>query len=236
MRAPLASTPRFVAIVGGSGSGKSWLTDRLQKVFGDKAARVSLDDFYRDRSQLSSRRRMQINFDHPRAIDWPMVEQFLRASRSGGPAHLPRYDFKTHTRQSSREAWWPRPLVFMDGLWLLIRPALRKLFDFSIYIDCPAGLRLRRRLERDVAHRGRSRASIQKQFRTAVAPMHERFVAPQIRWADVVIRQPLRDTEVRHLSDQLWTLLTSSALYPAWMRETFHTETRALLKPTCIHE
>jgi len=231
-----ATTPRLVAIVGGSGAGKSWLTDRLQRVFGESAARLSLDDFYLDRSRVPLRRRARINYDHPRAIDWPCVETFLRNCRAGRVCRLPRYDFKTHTRAAVCEYWQPKPLVLVEGLWLLVRPAIRRLFDFTIFIDCPASLRLQRRLVRDLAERGRNRASVTRQFRETVAPMHDLFVSPQARWANVVLRQPPRDAEIRHLCDQLWGLLTTGSLYPAWMREVFRSETRALFKPAYLHD
>lgn len=230
------TNPKLVAIVGGSGAGKSWLTDRLQKVFGEKAGRLSLDEFYLDRAHLPARQRAKINYDHPRAIDWPRVEEFLHACRDGRACQRPHYDFKTHTRSVLSERWTPKPLVLIEGLWLLLRPAIRRLFDFAIYIDCPASLRLRRRLARDLVERGRTRASVRRQFETTVAPMHDLFVAPQAPWADVVLGQPLRDSEIHHLCDQLWALLTTSSLYPVWMREIFRAETRALFKPAPIHE
>src|SRR5438093_5669770 len=147
------STPRLVAIVGGSGAGKSWLTDRLQKVFGEKAARLSLDDFYLDRSHLLPSQRARVNYDHPRAIDWPGLEQFLQDCQAGRMCRLPRYDFATHSRSMRRDLWHPKPLVLVEGLWLLLRPASRRMFAFSIFIDCPAWLHLRRRLARDRVER-----------------------------------------------------------------------------------
>src|SRR4026208_2252253 len=89
---------RLIAIVGGSGAGKTWLADRLQQACGNGAGRLSLDDFYRDRSHLSPARRATIHFDSPRAIDWPLVMQVLRACRAGQLTGLPRYSFATHTR------------------------------------------------------------------------------------------------------------------------------------------
>jgi uridine kinase len=234
MNAPKAS--KLVAIVGGSGAGKTWLTDRLCQIFGEKAARVSLDDFYLDRSSLSPARRDLVNYDHPRAIDWPLVEDFLRDCQAGRLCRLPRYDFKTHTSVTRSEWWRPKPLVLVEGLWVLWRPAIRRFFDFSIFIDCPRPLRLGRRMTRDVSERGRSRASIRKQFNTMVDPMHQSFVAPQARWANVILGQPLRDSELQYLSDQLWGLLTTHSLYPAWMQNIFRAETRALFKPAYLHE
>jgi uridine kinase len=231
-----AITPRLVAIAGGSGSGKSWLTDRLQKIFGGNIARLSLDDFYLDRSHLSASRREQINYDHPCSIDWARVEQVLQDCRAGLPGRLPRYDFKTHTRMAGEKICHPKALILMDGLWLLLYPAIRRLFHFSIFIDCSERLRLRRRLARDLAERGRSGPSIRRQFKETVSPMHDQFVAPQAPWANVVLRQPLRDADVSGLSDQLRSLLPTSAAYPAWMRETSQIEPRTFLKPATIYE
>lgn len=227
-------TPRLVAIAGGSGSGKSWLTDRLQKTFGDKAFRLSLDDFYLDRSALAPSRREEINYDHPRALDWARVEQVLQDCRAGRPTTLPRYDFKTHTRVSDEKTWHPKMLVFIEGLWLLLYPAMRRLFHFSIFIDCPEPLRLRRRMARDLAERGRSGVSIRRQFQETVLPMHEEFVAPQAQWANVVLKQPLRDAEISGLSDQLRRLLVATPVFPNQMHEA--RATRTLLKPALIHE
>lgn len=185
---PSAWQPLLVAIVGGSGAGKTWLADKLQQALGSCAARISLDDFYRDRSGVPSTRRGAINFDHPRSIDWAMLERVLRDCLAGKTAELPCYDFKTHCRSRRVKKLRPRKVVLVDGLWLLRRPSLRRLFGLRIVVDCPARTRLRRRIMRDARSRGRSRASVLRQFRETVEPMHRRFVAPQIRWADIVLK------------------------------------------------
>lgn len=195
--------PSLVAIVGGSASGKTWLADQLQSLLGDKAARLSLDDFYRDRSHLSPARRAKINFDHPRTIDWPRVEETLTAFLAGQPVFVPNYDFATHSRKPASQILSPKPVLLVDGLWLLHRPALRKLFTLSIFIDCPAGTRLNRRLARDVRSRGRSSESVQRQFAETVEPMHQLHVAPQLRWADVCLSTPIKKTDLRRLAEEL---------------------------------
>jgi uridine kinase len=192
---------RIVAIVGGSGAGKTWLADRLQQACGNGVGRLSLDDFYRDRSHLSPARRSAINFDHPRAIDWPLVMQVLRACRAGQVTRLPRYSFATHTRLHQREEWVPSSIVLMDGLWLFSRPTVRELFDLRIFLACATQLRLERRLARDVAERGRLPEAIRDQFWKTVAPMHDRFVAPQARWADIILTEPPSEAEIRTLID-----------------------------------
>ncbi len=198
-----ASTPFLIAIVGGSGSGKSWLAERLASALAPKAARLSLDDFYLDRSHLSPARRARINFDHPRAIDWHAFERVIRALRAGRPARLPSYDFATHSRRASSQVLQPRLIILVDGLWLLRRPSLRRLFALKLFLDCPNRTRLVRRLARDLRTRGRTRASIQAQFRNQVEPMHCKFVAPQARWADVVLHSPINVHQVARLAGLL---------------------------------
>ena len=200
------TTTRLVAIVGGSGAGKTWLTDHLQRSVGDGVGRLSLDNFYRDRSRLSAGLRQRINYDHPRAIDWPLVEKALKACRAGRSFRVPRYDFVTHTRQASREMFRPRPLNIVEGLWLLLRPSIRSLFTLRVFVDCPVRVRLARRLARDAAERGRSRDSVRKQFWETVSPMHERYVVPQARWAHVVLESPPKSDRVNQLTDLLRTL------------------------------
>jgi len=221
-------TSCLIAVVGGSGAGKTWLADQLQTCIGKEASRLSLDDFYLDRSSLTPIRREKINFDHPRAIDWPCVERVLCDCKAGRPTSLPRYDFSRHTRSPRRNPWRARPLIIMDGLWLLHRPAVRCLFDFRIFIDCSVRLRLRRRLERDVAERGRTRESVRHQFATTVAPMHERYVEPQVRWADIVVTSPVGRIGIYQIAEQITKTLMQGWHYRTWMRQRFETEVQRL--------
>jgi uridine kinase len=186
--------------VGGSGSGKTWFADKLAAALAPDAARLSLDDFYRDRSNLSLARREKVNFDHPRAIDWSLVEKVLREILKGRPVRLPCYDFPTHCRTSRSRILKPKPIIFMDGLWLLRRPSVRSLFGFSIFLDCERRIRFRRRLERDLQMRGRTEASIRKQIRKTVEPMYARYVAPLARFANVVLRGSCSQWDVQRLA------------------------------------
>lgn len=219
-----SSPVKLVAVVGGSGAGKGWLVRRLCTLLGDKACHLQLDDFYRDRSHLAPSRRARVNFDIPRAIDWEWVQRVLRECRAGEPTSVPRYDFATHCRLSDQRPWTPRPLVLVDGLWLLRPPALRQMFDLRIFLDTPPALRRTRRLTRDTAERGYSAADVEHRFRTEVAPMHDRYVEPQKKWADVVLTQPFQEAEVVQLADRLWPLLADAALLQPWMHETFRAE------------
>ncbi|HWD94271.1 MAG TPA: uridine kinase [Verrucomicrobiae bacterium] len=197
------SQPLFVAIVGGSGAGKTWLAKKLQAALHPDAARLSLDDFYRDCSRVDPERRARINFDNPRSIDWPIVEKVLHDLRAGLAARLPCYDFKTHCRLKKKNTLPHRPVVLVDGLWLLHRRSLRRVFGLKIFVDCPARTRRGRRLIRDLRSRGRTRASILEQLQNTVEPMHDQFVAPQRKWADVVLRHNFGAREVRRLAEEL---------------------------------
>jgi uridine kinase len=180
--------PQVIAIAGGSGSGKTWLAERLLAALGPVATGLSLDDFYRDHSHLPPGRRAGINFDHPKAIDWAAFEQVLRRFRNGRPAPIPCYDFKTHCRLQRTKTLRPKALLLVEGLWLLRRRQTRSLFGLTIFLDCPTRVRLSRRLARDMAARGRSRRSVVEQFWRTVEPMHAKYVAPQARLADLVLR------------------------------------------------
>jgi uridine kinase len=192
--------PILIALVGGSGAGKSWLAHQLQEAIELPTTLLSLDDFYLDQSHLAPDKRDQVNYDHPDAIDWRLAEAAMLGCRAGRAVYVPRYSFVTHTRRKTFKMVLPTPVILVDGLWLLWRPHLRRLFDLRIYLHCPAQLRLNRRLDRDTAARGRDVRSIRRQFQTTVAPMHKRFVAPQARWADVVLRNPPGRRKVEYLA------------------------------------
>lgn len=210
----------LIAVVGGSGAGKGWLVERLCRLLGEQAGHLQLDNFYRDRSHLSPRQRARVNYDAPGAIDWVWAERVLSDCRAGRPTSIPNYDFATHSRLSG-SAWQPRRVVFVEGLWLLRPPGVRALFDLKIYLDAPKDLRHTRRLSRDVVERGYTAEAINHQLLTAVAPMHERYVEPQKRWADLVLAQPFNATDLAALGDRLWALLSSAWLVQTWEHETF---------------
>jgi len=192
--------PILVALVGGSGSGKTWLAGRLAARLPVASLRVSQDDFYRDWHHLSLARRARVNFDHPRAIDWPVVQKVLRALADGRSVSIPSYDFATHARRPDWHLVAPCQVILVEGLWLLRRPAVRRLFHLSIYLDCPVALRRTRRLARDTAGRGRTRASVLRQFREQVTPMHRRWVQPQRHLASWVLRSPVAGRDVNALA------------------------------------
>lgn len=195
-----ARHPLLVAIVGGSGSGKSCLADELQAVLGPSAGRLSLDDFYHDRSHLSPAQRARINFDNPAAIDWRAFARVINKCLNWKEAKVPRYDFKSHCRLPRSKTLKPKAIVLVDGLWLLRRTRIRRLFGFSIFLDCSARVRLQRRLARDVTRRRRTRESVQEQFWRTVEPMHRKFVSPQSRRANAILKGDWNRNEIAKLA------------------------------------
>ena len=192
----------LVAIAGGSGAGKTRLARQLEAALDPDTTVLALDDFYRDFSQLPVAARERVNFDDPEALDWNLVSKVLKRCRAGLSVRIPRYDFVTHTRRSEGRRIIPRGVVIVEGLWALLKPEVRALFDFRIFLECPARVRLERRVVRDVAERGRDAGSARRQFRERVAPMHNRFVEPQAHWADLVLNQAPTSHGIEYLANR----------------------------------
>ncbi|MGZ4961711.1 MAG: uridine kinase [Limisphaerales bacterium] len=194
---------KLVAIVGGSGAGKTYLARQLKRELGKDALVLSLDSFYRDRSHVPAERRGKCNFDDPRAIDWECLEQTMKQLMDRKPARVPCYDFATHCRHPQHTVLKAKPIIIVDGLWLLRRATVRRLFDCKIFIECHTRLRLERRMRRDVAERGRTENSVCEQFIETVAPMHKKFVQAQARWADVVLPGEFSEADVKALAKRI---------------------------------
>jgi uridine kinase len=210
-----AKEPVIVAIAGGSGSGKSWLAKRLKRRLGRDAGLLSQDDFYRDLSALPAAGREKVNFDHPGAIDWTMLARCLKGIRGNERVLLPRYDFASHTRSAKPRLWRPHPVVLIDGLWLLRRAELRRMYSFSVFVDCPDGVRLGRRIVRDMRERGRTERSVRRQFQECVLPMHERFVEPQRARAAARVSSPLGEAQFEELLQSIRAAIGgSNAAHP----------------------
>ncbi len=197
-------TPNLhIAIVGGSGSGKSWLADHLLEALPQVSARISLDDYYRDLSALPPAERDAVNFDDPASIDWTRLGLVLDRLRKGAAAEVPSYDFHTHTRHPLPRQLIPKPVMIWDGLWLLHHEDIRSRFDWSCFLECGEAERLERRLARDARERGRSPEAVRRQFLHQVQPMHRDHVEPQRRLASEVIQAPLTAAKVQEIAGRL---------------------------------
>lgn len=194
----------LVAIVGGSGSGKTWLAERLVYELGSRALSFSLDNFYRDQSGLLPEARESLNFDLPSAIEWPLFKDTLRANSRRRPFCLPQYDFQEHCRRKHQVFCDPAPIVIIDGLWLLHRADVRQMFDLTLYLECPVEIRMRRRISRDTTERGRTPKASERGFHETVNAMHDIYVAPQKCQAQRIVRFPFGEPEVASLRHSIF--------------------------------
>jgi uridine kinase len=177
----------LIAVVGGSGSGKTTVARAIHASLGLDAAFIDMDAYYRDQRHLTFDERLQVNYDHPDAFDLDlMVEQLHRLSQ-GEAIEKPTYDYAGHTRADRREVVEPRQAIIVDGILLLAEPRLRALFDIKVFVDVDDDVRFIRRLQRDVEERGRSMRDVIRQYLSTVRPMHLEFVEPSKRYADIII-------------------------------------------------
>jgi len=180
--------PFLLGVAGGSGSGKTTVAERLAGlVGGSDLALLRLDAYYRDRNHLPFEERAAINYDHPDAFDWPLLLDHVAALSDGLPVQVPVYDFATYLRSPDRITVSPARIVVVEGILVLYEPELRERFDLRVFVDTDADVRFIRRLERDVAERERSPASVIDQYLGTVRPSHQQFIEPSKRYADVIV-------------------------------------------------
>ena len=177
-----------IGVAGGTGSGKSTLVKRLQEAFkGEDVATICHDFYYKAHPELTYEERTQLNYDHPEAFDtWLMVEH-IKALKEGKAVECPTYSFVEHNRAEETLAVAPSKVIIVDGILIFENEELRNIMNIKVYVDTDADVRLARRILRDVRERGRSMESVISQYTTTVKPMHEQFVEPSKRYADVII-------------------------------------------------
>ncbi len=178
----------MIGVAGGSSSGKTTIVERLVELIGDDhLSRIELDSYYLDAGDDSLEERMKVNYDHPDAFDWPLLNDHIAALANGASVPVPIYDYAIYNRTGETRMVEPAKIVVVDGILVLWDQALRERFDLKIFVDTAADIRLIRRLRRDVAERGRTPDSVIEQYLATVRPAHERFVEPSKRHADVII-------------------------------------------------
>lgn len=194
-------------ICGGTGAGKTTLTRRLMERLDPGTASVlAYDAYYRDLSHLPFAERRRRNFDHPDSLDSELFLKHLDALRAGVDVDVPVYDFSTHTLSGRYERVAAAPLVLVEGILLLALAEATERLDYSVFLDVPEELRLQRRVQRDMAERGRPEDHVRRQFAATVAPMHDAYVQPSRRRADRIVAAASVDAD--QLADELATILT----------------------------
>lgn len=178
----------IIGISGGSGSGKTYIAEKLIGVCQKGiACLISQDSFYKDLSHLSFDDRGSQNFDEPSSIDFELFIQALHTLIEGKSVKIPIYDFSQHVRSSGFQIIRPNPIIILDGTLLFSDPKLIDLINLKVFIDTPDEVRLSRRIKRDFGERGRTYDSIMEQYSNSVRPMFDRHIAPSIKYADIVI-------------------------------------------------
>jgi uridine kinase len=177
----------IIGIAGGSGSGKSTLTRNIVSHFGDRISHIHHDDYYKRTDGLSPEERAKINFDHPDAFDTDLLIKHLGKLKSGISVDAPIYDYKTHNRSSEVRRISPTAVIVVEGILIFENEELCRCFDMKIFVDTDPDVRIIRRIIRDIKKRGRTLDSVVSQYLTTVKPMHDAFVEPSKRRADIII-------------------------------------------------
>ncbi len=181
-------SPIVIGIAGGTGSGKTTVASViLERVGADKIAFLAHDAYYKDLSDLPRAQRDIINFDHPDSLETNLLVDHLKDLIQWQFVDIPVYDFTIHTRTSQTQTIEPKPVILVEGILVFAEASLLDLFDVKIFVDTPPDIRFIRRLQRDIQERGRTVESVIQQYQTTVRPMHQEFVEPSKRHADVII-------------------------------------------------
>lgn len=177
----------IVGIAGGTGSGKTTLTDRLKERFGRDVSVVYHDSYYKAHDDLPFEERCRLNYDHPDSFDTALMVEHLKALRTGHAVDCPTYDYTVHNRAKETVRVEPARVILVEGILIFENQPLRELMDIKIFVDTDADTRILRRILRDVKERGRSLDSVVNQYLTTVKPMHEAFVEPSKKYADLIV-------------------------------------------------
>jgi len=182
------SIPSFViGIAGGTGAGKTTVAREIKETVGEPVTRIPLDNYYRDLSHMDMAEREQVNYDHPSAFEWELLREHLESLLLGQPVEMPQYDFSIHNRKDERVRVEPSDVIVVEGIFALYEDDITDMLDLRVYVETDADVRILRRIRRDVIERDRELEGVIEQYLSTVKPMHEQFVEPTKRDADVII-------------------------------------------------
>lgn len=176
----------LIGIAGGTGSGKTTLTQHLQQHFGDEVSVIHHDSYYK-RQDIPFEERCKTNYDHPDAFDTEMLVEHLHALKAGQSVEVPVYSYADHQRTDETETVAPSKVIIVEGILIFHDPALRQMLDIKIFVETDADVRILRRALRDVRDRGRTLESVITQYLATVKPMHEQYVEPTRKYADIIV-------------------------------------------------
>ena len=183
----MEKSPFLIGIAGGTGSGKTYIAQELQKYDPAKVLIFSHDNYYKDRGNIPLESRKDLNYDEPQAIDEELFFEHLTDLKAGRPINMPQYDFETHTRKPMTVYVEPKPVIIVEGILILTDKRVANLLDLTLFVEVDGDIRLARRLERDVGERDRSFQESLNQYLTSAQPMHDKYVEPGKDEADLII-------------------------------------------------
>ena len=199
-----------IGIAGGSGSGKSTFAARLMQAFPDSVSLVSCDNYYKAHDDISLEERRLLNYDAPESLEFDLMVTHLQALKRGEAVDCPVYDFTLHNRSDKVLHIDPKPVILVDGILILSDPALRETFDLRIYVETDADERILRRARRDMEVRGRKIDDIMAQYLTTVKPMHEQYVEPSKKHADLILNGGLNPIALEVVESRVRDFLESN--------------------------
>lgn len=178
----------IIGLAGGTGCGKTTVVNQLLAELPDgEVGVISQDSYYKDTSHLTYEERVNINFDHPRSIDFKLLASHLEELKKGNPIEQPVYSFVQHNRTGDTILTHPRKVMIVEGILIMSKKKIRDLFDIKIFVHADSDERLIRRLKRDIAERGRDLDEVLNRYQNTLKPMHEQFIEPMKEYADLII-------------------------------------------------
>lgn len=177
----------IIGIAGGTGSGKTTLTAQIRKRFGEDVTVIYHDNYYKYQEGKTYEERSQVNYDHPDAFETPLMISHLGSLKGGEAVECPVYDYTIHNRSDRVETIYPSKVIIVEGILIFADKTLRDMMDIRIFVDTDADVRILRRIRRDVVERARTLDSVIAQYLNTVKPMHEQYVEPSKRFADLIV-------------------------------------------------
>jgi uridine kinase len=204
--------PSFViGIAGGTGAGKTTVARLVTENVGDSVTRIPIDNYYEDLSHLDFEERKNRNYDHPSAFEWDLLREQMSALLEGRSVEMPQYDFAQHNRKPERKTVEPTDVIILEGILVLHDDVLNEMMDLRLYVETDADVRILRRIQRDVIERGRDLEGVIEQYLSTVKPMHEQFIEPTKRNADLIIPEGANSVAVSLLEEKVRAEVTGSA-------------------------
>jgi uridine kinase len=197
----------IIGICGGTGSGKTTVSEKILEALRDRVIYLQHDYYYRDLTHLSVDDRRKVNYDHPDSLETGLLTEHLKSLKAGRGIERPDYDFTVHNRRPQTVRVEPKPVIVVEGILIFESAELRSLMDLKVFVDTDADMRFIRRLRRDIVERGRTPHSVMDQYLSTVRPMHLQFVEPSKRFADIIIPEGYNPVSVDLVVKAVWSMM-----------------------------